>query len=85
MRYEIDLSQEHAHQLADAISPYPQAARRVSRPGRPIFGMRRPAVVVGLPPCRFRILVAWRSVQPALARIEITRLARRNGSSLVVE
>jgi hypothetical protein len=33
--YEIDLSQEHADQLAGALGPYVQAARRASRPRRP--------------------------------------------------
>ena len=32
--YEIDLSKTHADEFADAIGPYVQVARRISRPRR---------------------------------------------------
>jgi hypothetical protein len=38
--YEIDLSQEHADQLAAAIKPFIAAARRVQTARRPVRGAR---------------------------------------------
>ena len=38
--YEIDLSKKHADQLAKALGPYVEAARRVSSSKRPVRGPR---------------------------------------------
>lgn len=38
--YEIDLSKKHADQLAKAIGPYIEAARKVSSSRRPAKGAR---------------------------------------------